>query len=208
MSTRALTRLHAKAVFGRRVRVLAAHIAGLLPARARVLDVGCGDGSVAALVMQARPDVTVTGIDVLVRPSTRIPVESFDGSHVPFDDGAFDAVTFVDVLHHTLDPTVLLREARRVAKQAVVIKDHLADGFLAWPTLRFMDWVGNAGHGVALPYNYWTSDRWSAGFREVGLRVDAEIHDLGLYPPPASWLFDRSLHAVWRLTPADPEPHE
>ena len=106
----------------------------------------------------------MSGIDVLVRPETKIPVQPFDGQRIPFADGAFDAVSFVDVLHHTDDPIVLLREAVRVAKTAVVIKDHLADGVLARPTLRFMDWVGNAGHGVVLPYNYWTQPQWSRAF--------------------------------------------
>ena len=48
-----VTRVHARAVFGRRVQVLARSLAALLPQGARVLDVGCGDGSVAALVMRA-----------------------------------------------------------------------------------------------------------------------------------------------------------
>ena len=45
---------------------------------------------------------------------------------------------FVDVLLHTLDPMILLREAIRVARQTVVIKDHTLDGLLAGPTLRAM----------------------------------------------------------------------
>ena len=36
----------------------------------------------------------------------------------------------------------LLREAVRVARQAVLIKDHLVEGTFAYSTLRFMDWWG------------------------------------------------------------------
>jgi SAM-dependent methyltransferase len=192
-------RAHAGMVFGRRVQVLARAMAELLPdGPQRVLDVGCGDGSIARAVMDLRPDIEIEGIDVLVRPETHIPVTEFDGSRIPHGDRSFDAVMFVDVLHHTHDATVLLREATRVAP-AVVVKDHLADGALAGPTLRLMDWVGNAHHGVVLPYNYWRRDRWDRAFAEVGLRPEVWRTDVGLYPPPATWLFDRGLHVVTRL---------
>ena len=69
-------------------------------------------------------------------------------------------------------PTVLLREAARVARQGVVIKDHTRDGILAGPILRFMDFVGNAHHGVALPYNYWPRRCWIGAFEELGLSSD------------------------------------
>jgi SAM-dependent methyltransferase len=185
-------------VFGRRVDVLARHLAAALPERARVLDVGCGDGSVAACVLEHRADLEITGIDILVRPVTRIPVESFDGAKIPFPDDSFDAVMLVDVLHHTDDPRVILDEAARVA-HTIVIKDHLADGFLAVPTLRAMDWFGNASHGVVLPYNYWTRAQWLGAFSELGLTIAAESTSLSLYPMPASLAFDRRLHVLWRL---------
>jgi SAM-dependent methyltransferase len=193
-----LEKVHANVVFGRRVHVLARHLARVLPARASVLDVGCGDGSVAALVLDHRADLTIRGIDVLVRPVTQIPVEPFDGHSIDVPDGSFDVAMFIDVLHHTDDPRVLLREAARVARN-VVIKDHLAEGFLARPTLRTMDWFGNASHGVVLPYNYWTRRQWLTAFDEVGLVIDSESTALGLYPAPASLLFDRRLHVLWRL---------
>ena len=96
--------VHGKMVFDRRIRRLAEAIAERLPRDARVLDVGCGSGDLAALVMQLRPDVTIEGIDVLVRPETAIPVHSYDGDHIPFDDDTFDAAIVIDVLHHTDDP--------------------------------------------------------------------------------------------------------
>ena len=175
------------------------HLANLLPQNARVLDVGCGDGLLSRLIMEARPDLQIEGIDVLVRSDTHIPVQPFDGSSIPHADDAYDTVMFVDVLHHTVDPATLLREGARVARQSVVLKDHNLKGILAGPTLRFMDYVGNAHHGVVLPYNYWPETNWKSAFAQVGLKIEVWKRDLHLYPAPADWLFGRSLHFVARL---------
>jgi len=190
--------LHEKLVFGRRVRVLARQLATLLPPNAKVLDVGCGDGTIDCLIAQKSPGICIEGIDVLVRPTAKIPVRAFDGIHIPYPDVSFDAVMFVDVLHHVDDPLLLLQEAMRVGR-SVVIKDHFQQGFLAGVTLRFMDWVGNAHHGVALPYNYWSKAEWDAAFDAVGLKPVEIKRSLGLYPAPASWVFERGLHFIGRL---------
>ena len=194
-----IERIHGDYVFDRRVRVLAGHLAEAIPRDARVLDVGCGDGAMARAIAGRRPDLAIEGIDVLVRDETHIPVKEFDGVSIPMKDRSVDVVLFVDVLHHTEDPKILLREAKRVASVGIVIKDHTRDGFLAGPTLRFMDWVGNARHGVALPYNYWPEKRWRDAFAELELEVSSWEPKLGLYPGPAGWFFDRSLHFVARL---------
>ena len=196
-----LAGLHGRLVFDRRTRILSERLADLMPPDAKVLDVGCGNGLIAHLIGRRRPDVSITGLDVIVRPETHIPVVSFDGQHIPFDADNFDVVMFVDVLHHTNDPEILLREARRVARQAVVLKDHTRNGFLAGPTLRLMDWVGNAPHGIALPYNYWPERRWRDAFDRIGLTPGVWLNRLDLYPVPANWLFDRCLHFIARLDP-------
>ena len=146
--------LHEQHVARRRERVLAAHLARRLP-QGSVLDVGCGDGRLARAVTALRADLEIRGIDVLRRRDTAIPVALFDGQSLPYEDGAFDCVVFVDVLHHTDDPAALLREAARVSRGAILVKDHLCESSSARARLRFMDWLGNARHGVALPYNYW-----------------------------------------------------
>lgn len=194
-----MDQIHGGYVFKRRTRVLSSHLAALLPPKATVLDVGCGDGTIAKLIQAHRPDVQICGIDVLVRPETYIPVTAFDGATIPHADGTFDAVMFVDVLHHTDDPMILLREAARVARHSIIIKDHHRDGFLAGPTLRFMDWVGNARHGVVLPYNYWPERRWTEAFAKLALTPTASKNHLGLYPWPARWAFERRLHFIVRL---------
>jgi ubiquinone/menaquinone biosynthesis C-methylase UbiE len=175
---------------------LAERLAPLLPPAARVLDVGCGDGAIARRIMDVRPDVEVSGVDVLMRPATAIHIEPFDGRQLPAADRSIDTVMFVDVLHHTEDPRVLLREARRVARRSIVIKDHTRNGWLARQTLQVMDWVGNAHHGVALPYTYWSRREWSEAFTELGLSVDRWTGHLALYPLPASLVFERSLHFI------------
>ena len=191
-------KIHKHFLLTRRDPILANHVAALLPAHAHVLDVGCGDGIIDELIQQMRPDVTIEGIDVLVRPNSRMSVKSFDGSIIPHPDTSFDAAMFIDVLHHTGDPFSLLKEGARVAK-TIVIKDHLREGFLSAATLRFMDWFGNARHGVALPYNYWSRSQWKAAFAALNLFPSQVETLLGLYPSPASWLFERKLHFVAKL---------
>jgi SAM-dependent methyltransferase len=194
--------IHQHYVVSRRVRILAAHLAPLLPESGRVLDVGCGDGEVSQAILRLRPDLQIEGVEVLLRGTPQITVSAYDGKNIPFPDKSFDAIMFVDVLHHTGDPAQLLREGARVAARCVVIKDHTAEGPLSIATLRFMDRVGNARHGVALPYNYWRRAQWQQELARAGLSPVIWKDSLHLYPWPARLFFDRSLHFVSRLQPA------
>ncbi len=187
--------VHDRFIFSRRTRLLADHLASLIPPGSCVLDIGCGDGTIDCLIKERRPDVEIKSIDPLLRPKVHIPVRTFDGENIPAPDCSFDVVMFVDVLHHTTDPRILLREAARVGK-ALLIKDHFREGLLANETLRLMDWVGNARHGVALPYNYWPQSEWIAAFNELGLNARTMKPKINLYPLPLSWFFDRSLHFI------------
>jgi SAM-dependent methyltransferase len=126
------------------------------------------------------------------------PVTHFDGANLPFERHGFDIVMFVDVLHHTNDPMVLLGEAIRVARKAIVLKDHVLQGMLSGTRLKFMDYVGNARHGVALPFNYWTRQQWLEAETRLGLRQKQEIRNLKLYPWPADYIFGANLHFIAR----------
>jgi SAM-dependent methyltransferase len=199
---RALNAVHGRLVLGRRVRVLGRHAAELLPSGVgELLDCGSGDGTLAALVAQHRPEIAVVGLEVHARPVSAIPVTLFDGRSIPFADRSKDAVMLIDVLHHAEDPYALLREAARVARRAVVVKDHLTDAWLGDARLRAMDWVGNVGHGVALRYEYWSRARWRDAFDDAGLVVRQQREALGIYPSAFNWLLERNLHFMARAEP-------
>lgn len=202
MTATVMGQVHNRLVFDRRVRVLIESLGALIPAGSHMLDIGTGDGQIAKGIAAEADGVTVEGIDVMLRPTTHIPVSLFDGTTIPMDDNSVDVVSFVDVLHHTDDPQVLISEAARVARKAVVIKDHLSENALDHATLRAMDWVGNAPHGVVLPYNYASRAQWNGWFQTAGLTEDVFTTDVPLYPFPLSAVFGRKLHFVARLTPS------
>jgi SAM-dependent methyltransferase len=191
--------LHRRFVHARRVEVLAAMLAELIPPGAEVLDVGCGDGRIGRLVQHTQPGITVRGLEVTARPQCWIPCDVFDGRHIPKDDASVDCCMFVDALHHTDDIATLLREAARVSRRYILVKDHLCESRLDFATLWLMDWVGNHPHGVAVPRNYQSRRQWAMMFAPCGLRVDTWRGQIPLYPFPFSLLFGRELHFIARL---------
>ena len=192
----ALKQAHGSVVFARRVRVLADSLAATIPAGSSVLDIGCGDGTIASLIQERNPTVQIQGIEFAPRPACKIPCKPFDGVNIPHEPGSFDVCMFVDVLHHTHGIEPLLAEACRVSRRYVLIKDHLADSTLDFKTLQFMDWVGNRPHGVVLPYNYQNTTEWLRHFSNTGLKVIERQDKIAIYPFPFSLAFGRKLHFI------------
>jgi SAM-dependent methyltransferase len=106
--------------FAGRRRVILGELERLpLPAPASVLDAGCGSGR--NLVELARfgpvagieltPQAAAVAIDRAIGDVRVGPVES-----LPWNDATFDLVTCLDVLEHTPDDRVTLRELRRVTR--------------------------------------------------------------------------------------------
>lgn len=65
-----------------------------LPQMAKVIDLACGSGAAAYNLRQARPDLSIVGVDYArVPPSQMAGVELISGvalEHLPFDDDCFD----------------------------------------------------------------------------------------------------------------------
>lgn len=95
----------------------------------RILDVGCGPGTVTADLAELVPLGTVIGIDMLAavlvqarahaqeRNLDNIEFQQVDANSLPFDDDSFDVVFCHQVLQHVKDPVHLLKEMKRVAKR-------------------------------------------------------------------------------------------
>lgn len=191
--------LHRAVTLNRRIGVLSEQIAALLSDDATLLDIGTGSGEIAYAISRKRRNLLVEGIDTHVRPSSVIPVRPYDGIHVPAADRSYDYVSIVDVLHHTPDPMVLLREGMRIARRAVILKDHNCDSSFARRVMTFTDWFGNRQYGVTLLFNFWESARWQAAFRELRTAPDPYLEDFGLYPKFTRVLFARNMDFIARL---------
>jgi SAM-dependent methyltransferase len=187
---------HTKFVFGRRVRVLSKMLSLLIPSNSSVLDIGCGNGNIGHLLMQNNPSISIQGLEVLARSDCLIECKTFDGIHIPMGDSSVDVSMLVDVLHHTLHPEELLREACRVSRKYILIKDHLCESGIGFAVLKFMDWIGNRPHGVNLVYNYQSKRKWLEYFSSCRLQTIAWNNKIPLYPYPFNKIFGRNLHFI------------
>jgi SAM-dependent methyltransferase len=168
----------------------------MIPECVTVLDVGTGDGWLPSRIGQRREDLCISGIDVLVREKTHIPVRQFDGTHIPFENNAFDVLLFIDVLHHVRTAEALLRDALRVAKLGVIIKDHCCANAWDRTILSLRDNLANRRHGINLEYNYYSKDAWNHLFCQLDAEIVTRSDKLGLYPWFAKPLFERKLHFI------------
>jgi len=186
--------LHGSFIHPRRILVLSGILAKLIPSSASVIDIGCGDGLLVRAILERRPDLCIQGVDVLARASAAIPVKKFDGLHLPCANNSIDVAMFIDVLHHCDDPTNLLRDAKRVTRKAILIKDHFSKGFFDDLRLSIMDKIGNARHGVSLQCVYFNKLAWLNIFDRIGFNITYLGTDFQLYLPPLEWIFGGKLH--------------
>ncbi len=150
---------------------LASQLASLCEDGAQILDVGCNDGYVAALMLECKPSLKIMGVDVRADRPSMIERMVYEGKRLPFPDDSFDIAMANDVLHHVADMEGLLREMRRVSKRYVIIKDHQKYGFFSQLCISFCDYLGNLPYGIPCVFNYKSPDGWKRLFNEHKLKL-------------------------------------
>jgi len=149
----------------------------------RVLDVGCGTGTLAVLIKRLHPDITVVGLDPdpkalarahrkAERAAVTVRFDRGFSDQLPYPDGSFDWA-FSSFMFHHLDAgskEKTFAEIRRVLKPS--------------GSLHLVDFGGHkSGSGGFLAHLLHSSDRLKDNFEEriptlmseVGLRQAREV---------------------------------
>jgi ubiquinone/menaquinone biosynthesis C-methylase UbiE len=132
-------RRYSQATLGRALEVIPAAGASSL------IDVACGTGLLAEMLLQQRPELRLVGVDIspqmLERAQRRIPalpgqVEWAIGhaEHLPVESDRFDVLTCTNAFHLVQDARAALAEFRRVVKRDGTIV--LVDWCLDYPVMR------------------------------------------------------------------------
>ncbi len=111
----------------------------------RVLDVGCGTGTLLAALREAVPGVAVAGADLApemlraarAKLGPAVPLAAADAARLPFASARFDAVVTTSAFHYWADPLAGLAEAARVLRPGgrLVVTDWCRD----YLTVRALD---------------------------------------------------------------------
>jgi ubiquinone/menaquinone biosynthesis C-methylase UbiE len=121
----------------------------------RVLEVGCGTGTLLLELKRAQPAVEVTGLDPdpkalalarrkAERAGVSIALDEGFGDALPYGDGTFDVVASSFMYHHLKaeEKAGMLREVRRVLKPGG--RFHYAD--FAGPSAGSQGFIGHLVH--------------------------------------------------------------
>ncbi len=139
---------------------------------AKILDLGCGSGIIGEK-FQEYFGAKVLGVDIVDKRIAPLPFQKLERKDLPFEDDSFDIVLISYVLHHTLDPIFLLKEAKRVARRIIIFED-LPEGIFSKLYCKihhfsYKIFFKDQGHG-----EFKSEKEWKKIFESLGLKILAQ----------------------------------
>jgi SAM-dependent methyltransferase len=163
----------------KRGEYFAAMVAPCVENGATVLDLGCGDLTIARALRRRFDRLHIVGVDVLAPPAAAsaagISFAKYDGTRLPVGSKSVDTTYVAFVLHHTFAAEEVLHEAIRVTRRNLVILEDVYTNGIEKALLKLFD-AGNRlqAPDMALPFCFRTEPEWLETFRRLGLtRVES-----------------------------------
>ncbi len=139
-------------------------LARLVPEGSRVLDLGCGEGSMLDYLQRERGcsgyGIEIADANVLacVRRGVNVIQLNLDEGLAMFGDASFDVVLQIDTLQHLRNAEVMLRETARVGRTGIVAFPNFAH----WPN-RLSVLLGRMPVTRRLPYQWYDTPNIRVG---------------------------------------------
>lgn len=133
------------------------------------MDLGSGSGEIYRNLIGKGYEVVPMDVEDLSYTKEAEPV-IYDSEQIPCEDNAFDVVLILTVLHHASNPEKVLKEAKRVsAEKIIVIEDIYSNWFHKYLTY-FFDSLLNLefkGH----PHKNKSDEEWRKIFKDLDLEL-------------------------------------
>ncbi|KAK5069344.1 hypothetical protein LTR64_008360 [Lithohypha guttulata] len=212
---------HHASVISTHARRTAANSAGfLLPhiqPHYKILDLGCGPGTITADLAALVPQGSVLGVDSVdgilsqarslteSRGLSNLTYQTGDANNLTFSDGEFDIVFCHQLLQHVKDPIGVLHEMKRVCKKGGLVAAREADyaSFIWQPRTPELDTWGSIYQKVA---------RANGGEPNAGRFMPQWAREAGWAPEQVtvswnSWCFTGQGATDWALSWKDRSVH-
>jgi methionine biosynthesis protein MetW len=167
------------------IRVDLQLIADMVDPATRALDVGCGDGSLLAYLVNFKRvdargmELSQAGVNACVANGLSVIQGDADADLRDYPDDAFDYVILSQTLQATREPREVLRQMLRVGKRAIVSFPNFAH----WQVRLRLVFGGRMPETPSLPYKWYDTpnihlcsiDDFRALCRDMGVRIERAI---------------------------------
>ena len=143
---------------------------GFIKKGSKILDLGCGSGIVGK-TFQEFFQAEIIGVDIRDYRIANIPLQIFNGKNLPFPERSFDVILINFVLHHVDDPIILLKEAKRVTRDKIIIFEDLSEGFLSKLICKIHGSSFDRFFGNPTKTSFKSEKEWEEIFKELGLNI-------------------------------------